>query len=304
MAVLKINPQVDSRAKLHEVGEAFVGATIILIDDHKMIGDGLTALVGVNWPNIQVFYEANLEAGIERLSTLEQCDLCLLDLGLPGHRGISALTTLQSSRNVPRIAIYSANDNPKVQTLVIQAGAVGYLSKSLGSTQLVEAIGILLHGGNYIPQEMWSEKFRLDRSEEAFESFRYKDREQAPAESPESGMTGGSTPNSSSTPPSPIDRQVFVEKIILMPPKRREILRRLVQGMSNKEICRDVGLSMNTIKTHITLIFHDMNLHSRREITLALHRHHLLTADVDQLFKANKAGDSHLIKERSWRARN
>jgi DNA-binding NarL/FixJ family response regulator len=54
--------------------------------------------------------------------------------------------------------------------------------------------------------------------------------------------------------------------ILAMPSKRRDVFNFLVQGVSNKEICRELDMSINTVKTHVSLILATFDVHSRQKL--------------------------------------
>jgi DNA-binding NarL/FixJ family response regulator len=57
-----------------------------------------------------------------------------------------------------------------------------------------------------------------------------------------------------------------------MSPRQRDVLRLLVEGRTNKQICRELGLSESTVKTHLEAIFRKLGVVSRTQAVLAAAR--------------------------------
>jgi len=120
-------------------------ATIILVDDHPMLRNGVAQLISLE-DNLTVIAEASSgEEGIS-LSVKHNPDLILLDLNMKGLSGIDTLIALKRAEITAKVIIFSVSDN---KTDVIQAlkfGADGYLLKDSEPEELIDKINKALSG--------------------------------------------------------------------------------------------------------------------------------------------------------------
>ncbi len=79
---------------------------------------------------------------------LKKSDIILLDINLPGISGIKGAEIISASRSKPLIIMISIQDDDKSIFGSLQAGAVGYLHKSVSPEELIESIRIAIKGGS------------------------------------------------------------------------------------------------------------------------------------------------------------
>ena len=113
--------------------------TILLVDDHAVVRQGVRALLGMH-PDLQVVGEA--ESAEEALPLVEELvpDVVLLDLLLPGMNGVEA--TRQIKRRSPRSQIVVLTSYAEDEQLfpALRAGALSYLLKDIRPRELAESI--------------------------------------------------------------------------------------------------------------------------------------------------------------------
>jgi DNA-binding NarL/FixJ family response regulator len=114
---------------------------ILLVDDHKLLREGLTGLLH-DEPDLEIVGEAQdgLMA-IEKAREL-QPDVILMDISMPRMNGIEATRAI--SRELPKINIIglSMHEKEDMAAAMREAGAVNYLPKDTPSTLLVDAIRV------------------------------------------------------------------------------------------------------------------------------------------------------------------
>ncbi len=125
----------------------------LLVDDHPMIHETLSAVVRSLVPQARIHSENDLAGALSRGRELSELQLVLLDLGLPGCSGIDALLRLRKALPGARIVIISASDDAQSVRGALDAGAVGYVPKTSSPRVLTEALRLILGGGIYIPPE-------------------------------------------------------------------------------------------------------------------------------------------------------
>jgi DNA-binding NarL/FixJ family response regulator len=125
----------------------------LLVDDHPLIHETLAAAVRSLVPDARLHSETDLAGALARGRELQNLELVLLDLGLPGCSGIEALLRLRKALPRARIVIISASDDAQSVRSALDAGAVGYVPKTSQPRVLTEALRLILDGGIYVPPQ-------------------------------------------------------------------------------------------------------------------------------------------------------
>lgn len=123
----------------------------LLVDDHPMIHETLSAVVRSLVPEARIHTENDLAGALSRAHQLPDLQLVLLDLGLPGCSGIDALVRLRKALPRARVAIISASEDAESVRSALDAGAVGYVPKTSPPKVVAEALRLILDGGIYVP---------------------------------------------------------------------------------------------------------------------------------------------------------
>jgi DNA-binding NarL/FixJ family response regulator len=124
---------------------------ILLVDDHSVVRMGLAAVLSLD-EGLAVVAEAEDGAqAIERFRT-EAPDVVLMDVRMPGMGGLEALRALRSLTPDARVLMLTTSDLDEDLQRAIEAGASGYLQKSVTRDELVRAIKLVHGGGRYIPE--------------------------------------------------------------------------------------------------------------------------------------------------------
>jgi len=124
---------------------------VLLVDDHPIIHETIRAIVRSVRPGTEVHSQFDLAAGLSHASRLDHLQLVLLDLGLPGCKGIDALERFRKALPGARVAILSADEDDGRIREALDAGAAGYLPKTLRPKVMADALRVILDGGIYSP---------------------------------------------------------------------------------------------------------------------------------------------------------
>ena len=127
--------------------------TVMLVDDHAVVRAGYRLLLGQS-PLIDVVREA--ERGEEACQYYAECqpDVVVMDLSMPGIGGLAAIRRIRARDPEARILAFSIHDETVYAERALEAGAVGYISKSCAPEILVEAVRTVACGGHYIEHDI------------------------------------------------------------------------------------------------------------------------------------------------------
>ena len=210
---------------------------ILVVDDHSLITDALSILFLDLDPDAEVLTTRTAEGAMEMLNQHGDLDLVVLDLGMPGVSGTSLLESMVAHSPEMKILVLSGQQDPRNVMRVLQLGAAGFVPKSMASDTLLAAVKFVLSGGVYIPADLLDEVNRV-----------------AMIGTPERAREQGAT------------RVELTER-------QEQVLQLLARGAPIKIICRELGLSEGTVKTHVTAIYRAFNASNRTEALLAARRH-------------------------------
>ena len=122
---------------------------VVIADDHKLVRDGIKWMLASE-PEIEIVGEASDGAAL--LSVLEEVetDVVLLDIRMPQVSGIEVLAELRDREGSPPVVVLSMYHEPALIQEAIALGAAGFLLKSAGRDELIEAITTVAGGGSYL----------------------------------------------------------------------------------------------------------------------------------------------------------
>lgn len=220
---------------------------LLLIDDHVLFRDGLSLLIShrLKLPDgepLDVLEAGNLAQAQDVLCTHPDVALVLLDLGLPDQKGLGTLHQWRTMAPNTPVVVLSADDRTETIVDAIDGGAAGFIPKTVSAPVMQEALQHVLAGGVYLPPLP--------------ESLGQQDDEV---------WIGGETV------PAGLDADENWSGAVLgLSPRQVDVLRLLVDGKANKEICRRLNLSESTIKTHLTAIFRKLKVNTRTQAVVAV----------------------------------
>ena len=123
--------------------------SILLVDDHKVLRDGLRALLESE-PDLQVVGNAGTGAEAIAAARALQPDVIVMDLGLPDMSGLEAIRLIRQENGRSKIIVLSMYSSGDFVRPAIEAGCDGYIPKSSTHTSLLQAIRVVLTGQNFL----------------------------------------------------------------------------------------------------------------------------------------------------------
>ena len=124
---------------------------VLLVDDHKVVRAGLRAMLE-STGRIDVVGEASSgEEAVDKAGKLEP-DIVIMDLAMPGMGGIQATRDITELGLEARILVLTIHDEDEFLVPALDAGAAGFLNKSVADTDLMGAIEAIMRGHSYLPR--------------------------------------------------------------------------------------------------------------------------------------------------------
>lgn len=210
---------------------------ILLVDDHVLIREAMRSVLR-EIDGLASVYEA--QSGREAddlIARNEDIALALLDLRLPDRDGLEMLSDLRKNHPAIAVVMLSAFCDRDNVLKSLAAGAQGFIAKTATRDVLLGALRLVLAGGVYIPPEI------LDRAPEP-----------APQPDPKPDRHG----------PTPSDLGLTERQL--------DVLALMMEGKSNKLICRHLNLAEPTVKNHVSAILKALDVNNRTEAVLAVTR--------------------------------
>lgn len=123
---------------------------VLIADDHPLVRDALARVV------LQIEPDARIQAvggfpSVREALAVSMPDLLLIDLNMPGMKGLEAVRELRQAHPALVIVVASGQDDPATIRAVLTAGANGFVPKSEPPELLIQALKLVRAGGIYIP---------------------------------------------------------------------------------------------------------------------------------------------------------
>ena len=199
---------------------------ILIADDHAVVREGTRRILEQE-PDLEVVAEAgDGEEAVSLASSLKP-DVAIIDIAMPKLDGIEATRQIKALYPTITVLILSAYDDDQFVFSMLEAGAAGYLLKSVRGHELIDAIRAVYAGESVLHPSIARKV--LSR----FAAISGKPREREPS-------------------------QVLSER-------ETEVLRLAARGLSNQDIAEELCLSVRTVQGHLGHIFNKLGVGSRTE---------------------------------------
>ena len=210
---------------------------VAIVEDHAGYRETLGQIFS-NTPDFKVVATcANAEAALVEIPQAK-CHLVLMDINLPGQKGIDCLRNLKSQVPGVRVVMLTSYDDNDNLFQSLTAGADGYLLKRVASSRLLEALREIVAGGAPISPQI------ARRMVEYFHKFN-------PPRLPESS------------------RNVATDSAVSeLTAREREVLELLAAGATPKEVAAKLNISWQTVRNHIRFIYDKLHVHTRTDAVL------------------------------------
>jgi DNA-binding NarL/FixJ family response regulator len=127
---------------------------ILIADGHPLVRGALREIVASAVERVEILESGDLEELTREFETNPAIDLVLLDLAMPGVRGLSGLIYLRAQHPGVPVVVVSGNDNRQAMRRCIDLGASGFIPKSTEINEIRAAISQILSGEMWTPPDV------------------------------------------------------------------------------------------------------------------------------------------------------
>jgi two-component system response regulator NreC len=200
---------------------------ILLADDHKLMREGLRALIEEQQDMTVVAEAENGRAAVQLAAKLSP-DIIIMDISMPDLNGIEATRQILAGGSAAKIVALSMHIDRRVILEMLNAGAAGFLLKDSAFEELIHAIHTVVQNNKYLSPKVTGIVLndyvhRMPKDE--------------------------------------------VSPVSLLTSREREVVQLLAEGSSMKEIAAKLQVSVKTVETYRQLIMTKLNIHTIAELT-------------------------------------
>lgn len=194
---------------------------ILIADDHDLLRDTLVLFLE-NEGTMEVDAVGSFDAARDRMETNAPYDLVLLDYNMPGMNGLDGIKQALALKDGQRVALISGEATKKIAEEALEAGAAGFVPKSLPAKSFVNAVKFMAMGEQYAPLDFMTAE--------------------------------------DETQSNPLAAKLTEREL--------QVLEGLTQGLSNKEIARNLDIQEPTVKLHMKTLYRKVGAANRTQAAL------------------------------------
>lgn len=204
--------------------------TIVLVDDHAVVRQGLRLLLE-NEGDFEVVAEAGNGIDAVRVISEQIPDVVVMDVALPGLGGLDVLSEVMTAAPASRVVMLSMHAGEHHVLEALRRGATAYVVKDTGAAQLLEAIRETAKGRRYVSPPLSREVLTRYATEQPFE------------------------------PADPLANLTLREK---------QVAHMVAEGLSSKEVASRLSISHRTVEVHRANVMRKLGVRSTAELVRVL----------------------------------
>ena len=223
-----------ARARVAAVKPEPAPVYIVLIDDNRLLREGLASLIH-SQPGFRVLTAAaDVDEALQKAREAKP-DVVLLDFGLEDHDSLALTSTVHAEVPTARVIVMGLLPAQEDVANYVRAGASGFIMKDASFDEFVETIRAVAAGAEVLPQALTNTLFsQIARN-----------------------AVGGSNSR--------------VLEAVRLTNRERQVIDLLGEGLSNKEIAIRLHIAVHTVKSHVHNILEKLALRSRLEVAAFSH---------------------------------
>jgi len=203
--------------------------TVLLADDHMIVREGLRALLKAEG-DIEVVGEAQTGREAVQLTKRLRPGVVVMDIAMPLLNGLEATRRILKAVPATRVLILSAHGDDEYIRQVVMLGAAGYLVKQTSADLLSRAIREVQKGNTFFSPSITNRLHSLSLE-------------------------------------SPDGRGVLKKKKAGLSSREVEVLQLIAEGKANKQVARELGISIKTVEKHRQHLMSKLDLHDTAGLT-------------------------------------
>lgn len=204
---------------------------LLIADDHPLFRLALAQTLRDVVPGAEVLEAGSLAELQEQLAQDADIDVILLDLHMPDSQGLMGLASLRAEHPGVVVAMISAHDDPHTIRRALSYGASAFIPKRSDVEQLREALRAVLAGETHVPEAL-------------------------------SSAVNASTQSAQDA--------ATAARLASLTPQQFKVLVRVAEGQLNKQIADALGISLRTVKAHMTALFEKLDVRNRTQASVLL----------------------------------
>ncbi len=229
---------------------------VLLVDDHKILRDGIKAILE-RTTDFRVVAETEDGSSAVTLCGKLQPDLVLMDLRLPGINGIEAATEIVRRCARTRVIILTMYDDENSVVAAFRGGVRGFLLKKASSADLLDALRIVSQGGCYLSSDVSNHLLtRIQRGD--------------------------------------LDLKDTADPLARLSPREQQVLRLIAGGKTSKDIANLLDLGLQTVRTYRKTLMKKIGVTNTAALTQIALAAGLITFDV--LGQEPKTREVHVVR--------
>jgi len=217
--------------------------TALVADDHEVFRVFLSTILKDRLGFDRIDTVGSLDEVVAALERTPRVSLVLLDLTMPGMEGATSLARIRAMRPEAHLAVVSGSLDRGDMLAAMASGVHGYVPKTLGITEMTEALDRVASGQVYLPPSFAAVP---------------GPGEPAPLLAPAAILA---------SVPAPI--AAAASAVAGLSPQQRAVLELLRQGRTNREIAETLDLAEGTVKSHLQALFKRLGVRNRSEAAVA-----------------------------------
>jgi DNA-binding NarL/FixJ family response regulator len=209
---------------------------ILLVDDHPIVAEAFALLCSSAFPEYDVHLARTKAEAMRVLRSSVFFEIIFLDLGLPDCVDLEALQAIRIASPQSRIVIFSGDTHPETIAYCIANDVTGYILKTSDHKSIINALKEVFAGRQTFPSEISRPHL-----------VKVHPRTQANAYPAQNDAANAD----------------------ILTHRQREVMNLMLEGLSNKEIAKNLKLSDGTVKLHAAAVLKAMGAKTRTQLVVS-----------------------------------